>query len=217
MSQPSLDLGAAKPTLRFEAADHRYFLDPSGEEIPGVTRVLEDCGLVDWSMVPRDVLLIAQERGTAVHHALHYLDDGELDQDTLDEQLHGYVMAYLAFKNQCRFTPHLVEHRLVSLTHRFAGTLDRTGVLERKDGGFDPCIVDFKSGVVLPAHRIQLAAYQSALPDARQYRRITLALRADGTYRVHEYDGKDYGRDLNVFHAATALWHWKRDNGLARK
>jgi hypothetical protein len=213
MSQPSLELGAVVPTLRFDPADHRYFLDPSGEEIPGVTRVLEVCGLVDFSMVPSDVLQAAQQRGTAVHQALHYLDDGELDQDTLDENLHGYVMAYLAFKNQCGFTPHLVEHRVHSLAHRWAGTLDRTGELLRKDGGADPCIVDFKSGLVLPAHRIQLAAYQSGLPDARKYRRITLALREDGTYRVHEYDGKDYGRDLNVFHAAVALWHWKHDHG----
>lgn len=213
MSQPTLALGAAKPVLRFDHAEHRYFLDPAGDEIPGVTRVLEDCGLVDFSMVPRDVLQAAQERGTAVHQALHYLDDGELDQDTLAEELHGYVMAYLAFKNQCRFTPHLVEHRLFSTTHRFAGTLDRTGELERKDRGFDPCIVDFKSGMVLAAHRIQLAAYQSMLPDARKYRRITLQLKSDGTYRVHEYDARDYGRDLNVFHAAVALWHWKHDHG----
>jgi hypothetical protein len=212
MSQPSLELGAVKPTLRFVHETHQYFLDPAGDELPSVTRCLEDCGLIDFSMVPRDVLQVAQERGTRVHQALHYLDDGELDQDTLDEQLHGYVMAYLAFKNQCGFTPHLVEHRVHSMAHRWAGTLDRTGELARKDGGSDPCIVDFKTGMILPAHRIQLAAYQSGLPDSRKYRRITLALREDGTYRVHEYASADYGRDLNVFHAAVALWHWKHDN-----
>lgn len=211
MSQPTLALGAVKPTLRFEPIEHRYFLDPDGAELPSVTRVLEDCGLVDFSMVPRDVLLKAQDRGTRVHQALHYLDDGELDDSTLDEELHGYVMAYLAFKNQCGFTPHLVEHRVHSTAHRWAGTLDRTGELLRKDGKSDPCIVDFKSGMVLPAHRIQLAAYQSGLPDARKYRRITLELDSDGRYKVHEYSSQDYGRDLNVFHAAVALWHWKHD------
>jgi hypothetical protein len=213
MSQPSLELGAAKQTLRFEAGPHRYYLDPAGTELPSVTRCLEDCGLIDFSMVPRDILIAAQDRGTRVHQALHYLDDGELDEDTLDEELHGYVMAYLAFKNQCGFTPLLVEHRVYSLAHRWAGTLDRTGELARKDGGSDPCIIDFKSGMVLPAHRIQLAAYQSGLPDARKYRRITLELDSDGSYKVHEYAGADYGRDLNVFHAAVALWHWKRDHG----
>lgn len=211
MSQPTLDLGAAKPTLRFSPEEHRYFLDPSGVEIPGVTRVLEDCGLVDWSMVPRDVLLAAQDRGTRVHQALHYWDDGELDPESLDEEIHGYVMAYGAFKNQCGFTPHLVEHRMFSTSHRFAGTLDRTGELLRKDGGSDRAVVDFKSGMVLPAHRLQLAAYQSMLPDPRTYRRITLALRSDGSFRAHEYPDQDYSRDLNAFHAAVALWHWKHD------
>lgn len=212
-TQPLLDLGAAKPTLRFEPVEHRYFLDPSGEEIPGVTRVLEDCGLVDWSMVPRDVLLSAQDRGTRVHQALHYLDDGELDPESVDEEIHGFLMAYLAFKNQCGFTPHLVEHRILSTAHRFAGTLDRTGELLRKDGGTDPCIVDFKSGMVMAAHRLQLAAYQSGLPDAQKYRRITLQLKADGRYKVHEYPGREYSRDLNVFHSAVAIWHWKQQFG----
>src|SRR5678815_2139742 len=85
--QPSLDLsGNVAQTVRFEESAHRYFVEPSGREIPGVTRALEEAGLIDFSMVPRDVLLKAQDRGTRVHQALHYLDDGELDQDTLDEE-----------------------------------------------------------------------------------------------------------------------------------
>jgi len=216
MSQPSLELGAVVPTLRFDPIEHRYFLEPSGEEIPGVTRALEECGLTDFSMVPRHILEAAQQRGTDVHNALHYLDDGELDEASLTEEMHGYVMAYLRFKNQMRFEPTLVEKFVYSLAHRWAGRLDRVGLIERKDGGQDKIVVDFKSGLVLPAHRIQLAAYVSGLPDPRSHRRMTLELDSDGTYKCHEYDAQSYARDLNTFHSAVNVWHWKRDHGRKR-
>jgi hypothetical protein len=213
MTQPSLALGAQKQTLRFDPVEHRYYLDPEGVEIPGVTRALEECGLTDFSMVPRHILEAAQQRGTDVHNALHYLDDGELDQNSLTEEMHGYVMAYLKFKNQMRFEPTLVEHFVHSLAFRWAGRLDRVGLIERKDGGHDRLVVDFKSGLVLPAHRIQLAAYVSGLPDPRAHRRMTLELDSDGTYKCHEYDSQSYGQDLNTFHAAVAVWHWKKQHG----
>lgn len=211
--QSTLALGAQVQTVRFEPIEHRYFLDPSDEEIPGVTRALEECGLTDFSMVPRHILEVAQQRGTDVHNALHYLDEGELDQESLTEELHGYVMAYLKFKNEMRFTPLLVEYFVHSLTHRWAGRLDRVGEIERKDGGTDLIVIDFKSGLVLPAHRIQLAAYNSALPEPRKYRRMTLELDSDGTYKCHEYAPETYGRDLNTFHSAVNVWHWKREHG----
>lgn len=217
MTQPALDLGAAVPSLRFDENQHRYFLDPKGEEIPGVTRALEECGLTDFSMVPRHILEAAQQRGTDVHNALHFLDDGELDQASLTEEMHGFVMAYLRFKNEMKFEPTLVEKFVHSLSHRWAGRLDRVGTLGRKDGGFDLTVVDFKSGMVLPAHAIQLAAYTSGLPESRKYRRMTLELDSNGKYKIHEYEPQAYARDLNVFHSAVNVWHWKNDHGLLKK
>lgn len=212
-TQSALALGAVVPTVRFDPWEHRYYLEPSGEEIPGVTRALEESGLTDFSMVPRHILEVAQQRGTWVHDALHMLDDGELDADSLSEELHGYVMAYLRFKNEMKFSPLLVEKFVHNLTYRWAGRLDRVGEIERKDGGTDLVVVDFKSGLVLPAHRIQLAAYTSALPEPRKYRRMTLELDSDGTYKTHEYAAESYGRDLNTFHSAVNVWHWKHEFG----
>ncbi len=213
--QPSLDLaGNVAQVLRFRAEDHRYFVDPSGREIPGVTRALEESGLIDFSMVPRDVLRNAQERGTRVHTAIHYHEDGDLDPDSINEEDHGYFIAFLAFKNQMHFKPHLVEHFVHDLGFRWAGRVDAVGEIERKDGGFDLAVVDYKTGLVQPSHRIQVAAYASGLQDPRRYRRMTVDLKADGRFKVREYAQADYLADLNIFNAAAALWHWKNDNGM---
>jgi len=199
--------------FRFDPKEHRYYVDDV--EWPGVTRALEECKLVDFSMVPRHILLAAQERGTRVHDALHFLDDGELDLASLEAALAGYVDAYERFKVETRFTPTLVERFVCDPVYRWAGRLDRVGFFENKHGGHDDAVVDFKSGLVLPAHRVQLVAYASGLPEPRKYRRMTLGLEADGSYRVHEYDPQSYGNDLNTFRAAVALWHWKQQHGVA--
>ncbi len=206
-------MSAQPPTVRFDPEEHRYYLEPAGEELPGVTRALEECGLTDFSMVPRHILEAAQERGTQVHNALHYLDDGDLDRATLTDQMAGYVEAYERFKREMQFTPLLVEKFIHNLAYRFAGRLDRVGTIGTKHGGEDDLVVDFKSGLVLPAHRCQLAAYTSCLDEPRKYRRMTLELDSDGKYKCHEYEAQTYQRDLNAFHACVAVWHWKREFG----
>jgi hypothetical protein len=212
-TQDTLALGAAAPgALRFDDADHRYFIDEV--EWPGVTRALEDARLIDFSKVPRDVLERAKQRGTAVHSAVHYWLEGDLDEGSLTDETHGYLMAAGAFLNQMRVTPLRIERFIQAPAYRFCGRLDLEGLIERKDGKSDKLVVDWKSGLIQPAHRVQLAGYVSGLPDPRSYRRMTVELHADGSYKIFEYSPEDYLRDLNVLHAAVALWHWKRDQGL---
>ena len=214
--QPSLDLSPAVPSLRFEAEKHEYFLDPEGTEIPGVTRILEEFGLIDFSHVPPATLERARQRGTAVHQALHYLDDGELDGETLDPEIHGYVMAYSAFKNQAQFEPLLVENMGWSPAFRYAGRMDRVGLFhissESSTDKTSHAVVDFKTGDILPGHRIQLAAYNMLLPEPRKYRRIALKLNQNGTYKVHEFPQRELSADFAVFQAACQLWWWKAGN-----
>jgi hypothetical protein len=212
--QPALDLKPVETVLRFDAEAHRYFLDPQGEELPGVTSVLSAAGFIDWSMVPPRVLEAARIRGTHVHTALHFLDDGELDDETLEPEYHGYVMAYLRFKRESGFEPDLVEYRAWSKAHRYAGTLDRTGTLPVKTGAHRKVVLDFKTGMVLPAHRLQLAAYAGLLPDPRSYGRIALELHDDGTYKAHEYPVEEFLRDFNVFCGAVGGHWWKMGYGI---
>jgi hypothetical protein len=211
--QARLEMSAQEPWLEFERIGHRYTLMPDGIELPSVTTALKETRMIDYSMIPQDVLQAASRRGTAVHQALQYLDEGDLDEDSLDESLLGYIYAYAQFKRDSGFTPALIEHRVWSNTYRYAGTLDRTGTLPRQDGGEDLVVLDFKTGLVLPGHALQLAAYANCLPEPRRFRRIALKLSEDATYRVYEFPQKDFRRDLELFlHALSCCW-WQRTEG----
>lgn len=212
--QTGLELQAPAPELTFDEKEHRYHF--GGVEWPGVTRALEEARIIDFSMVPRHILLAAQERGTRVHNAIHYWLDGDLDPDSVDERDHGYLMGAIAFMNQYRVTPTRVERFIHSIAHRFAGRLDLEALLERSRPGHDLAVIDWKTGLYQPAHRIQLASYASGLQDPRAYRRITVELHKDGTFKPHEYPPETYLRDLNVFHGAVVGWHWKNDAGQLR-
>jgi hypothetical protein len=188
--------------LEFDAATHTYRLD--GELVPSVTTVLKSVGLVEYSHIPQDVLQAAAHRGTAVHYALELFDRGELEYESLDPSIEFYVKAYGRFCAESGFVPGHIEHRVFHPLHRYAGMLDRTGVL---DGALT--VLDFKTGLVLPGHAVQLAAYANCLVMPRRFRRIALQLCGDGTYRVHEYPLGTMSRDIDLFLAALACHNFK--------
>ena len=167
--------------LEFNASIHRYRLD--GRILPSVTQVLKGVGMIDFSMIPQVVLQEAASRGTAVHRALHYLDDGDLDEASVEPELTPYIQAYRDFCAQSGFTVALVEHRVYHPTFMYAGTLDRTGGFPDKS----LAVLDVKTGMPFPAHGLQLAAYAACLKHPRMYRRISLYLNEDGGYKAEEY------------------------------
>lgn len=187
--------------LIFEAETHTYRVD--GEVLPSVTQVLKAARLIDYSMIPQDILQAAAARGTAVHQTLEALDNGLIDPNFVDPDIAGYVEAALRFYREANFEPTLVEYRNWHKNWRYAGTLDRIGLM----GGCQT-ILDFKTGILLPGHGLQLAGYLEMLPEPRRYRRIALQLNADGTYRIQEYPAADYRRDIRTFLSALDCWRW---------
>ncbi len=202
-------LGQCCGVLEFEAGTHTYRLD--GQVIPGVTSVLKATGIIDYSFIPQDVLQAAARRGTAVHLACQYLDEGTLDRTSLDPSIRGYVDAYERFIEDSRFSPAHIEHRVFHGVYRYAGTLDRTGLL---DGALT--VLDFKTGLVLPGHALQLAAYTNCLKLPRRFRRFALKLNDDGIYRVHEFPVSDFQRDTDLFLSALACHNFKAAQPGAR-
>ncbi len=204
-------------SLRFDAKQHRYFLEGNqpGDvvELPSVTTVLKETNMIDMRHIPQDVLDHAGARGTAVHTALHYLDEGDLDESTVDPTIAGYIVAYQKFCRDTGFYMDRVENRLYHPTMLYAGTLDRTGWFNERTR----IIVDFKTGIVYPGHALQLAAYAQCLPESRSYRRIALKLNDDGTYKAHEFPMGDYLRDSQLFNAALACHRFQFPQGAKRQ
>jgi hypothetical protein len=185
-------------SLTFDATTHTYRFE--GRVIPSVTQCLKTAGVIDYSMIPQDVLQRAAIRGTAVHKACELWDLDTLDESSLDAEVGAYLEGYKAFLRDTGFQPARIEERIFHPQYRYAGTLDRTGTLKGQ-----LVLVDFKTGIMLDGHRAQLAAYSMALPMPRRYRRFGLQLTSEGGYKIHEFPIRDLALDFNVFLGALAV------------
>ena len=171
--------------LTFDSDKHEYRW--GGAVVPSVTQILQP--LTDLSYVDADVLQRAKDFGTAVHYACELHDTNRLDEAALDPALRPYLNGWRKFCSNTGAVWSLVESRVYHPTLRYAGTLDRMGLVD----GF-PSIVDIKSGTALyQSVGPQLAAYaQAHAIGAKEphmggaYRRYAVRLYPDG-YELKQY------------------------------
>jgi hypothetical protein len=209
---------------RFYPETHTYTYHD--RVIPSVTQILNEIGFIDFSRVPRETLLAAQQRGTYVHQVLHAILEDDFDfPDDCEEEYRGYVesgLAYLADvgKHPLRDAdgrPCAVEWRFWHPTRYYGGTCDYVGW--DRDGVLS--LDDWKSGepsdVCAP---LQLAAYEAGVracllpqldqPYHGEIRRRAVKLYRDGTPgRPEPYRDP---RDLSVFFSALSCVHYRRNH-----
>ncbi len=128
--------------LTFDELTHTYTLD--GQVVPSVTGILKASGLIDFTGIPESILEAARVRGTTVHQAIAYFNDGDLDLDLFATDFPEYVpyiAGWVDFCGQRRFTPIVNECQIASRRYQIAGTLDCLGEL---DG--EPVLLDFATG-----------------------------------------------------------------------
>ena len=185
----------------------RYIVD--GVPFISVTEVLREAGLVDFSMVPAGLLEAARIRGTRVHRLTELIDRGDTQLDVDDDML-GYVDAYERFRKEVPFEIQLIEKEVWSKHYRYAGRVDRVGLLNGH-----PSILDYKTGLTVEWWEgLQLAGYEVCLanyptvikPDVR-HRRYALHLRPDGTYKLVRFESRS---DRPDFLAAVRIANLRR-------
>jgi hypothetical protein len=192
----------------FSQLGHQYECD--GRSIPSVTQVLALSGISDVSRIPPHILERAAAIGTAVHVACELLDQDDLDLESVDPQLTGYVLAYQKFRVETGFVPELVEHRAVGvLSGLYYGfCVDRLGYLNG-----ERIILDLKtSSKPYPSWPIQTVAYALGL-GCGEVRRAAVKLAKDGSYQLLEHADV---HDAHTWEAALAVAHWRlahRENG----
>ena len=187
-------------TLDFNEAEHVYRLN--GQVVPSVTQILSQRRLYlgnEWWTEE------ARARGTAAHIATQLYDEGDLDMGTLAPEIAPYLDAWVQFLADSRFEVVMNEQKLASLTHGFAGTLDRFGRIDGKG-----VLVDIKTGQWQPAYALQLAGYHYLLTETGETpaRYLCVSLRADGTYRTKELSLTEIYRAQGLFLAALNLTKW---------
>jgi len=191
--------------LEFDHESHTYRFD--GDIVPGVTSVLEDVGLSDFSMVPPDVLAQAQAFGTEVHNITEQFDKDEPIDAKYSESAGLYLCHYIKFLNDFDVEILEVEKKLFCKKYKYAGTLDRIAILKKISD--KPCLFDIKTGGKAKSHQIQTAAYEYANKQDKRSNmdRYTLYLEDDGYNLSEVYKSR---QDFDVFLGALSVYNFKR-------
>lgn len=194
----------------FSEADHVYRLD--GSPIPGFSEILKDVGIVDLSGIPHDILEKARQRGTFVHQATQYLEEGTLDWDTITHSdIRNRILAWARFIEQEGFKSVLMEKPIYHRVFRYGVTPDRLGLI---DGG-TAAVVEIKNTANQASYwKYQTAAQVHALWShgaidcaPEKVLRFAVNLKGDGTYHVqHHHDDSDF----KCFLAALTVYNMKR-------
>jgi hypothetical protein len=191
-------------TATFTAEGHIYECD--GVVVPSVTQVLTLAGIDDVSRIPLHYLERAAGIGTAVHQACEYLDQDDLDLDSVDSSIVGYVLGYQKFKQEHNFIPSAIEKRGIAETDglQFGYCLDRLGMI-----GETEVLLDIKTASK-KSHSwpIQTAAYADAINLGGT--RYIVHVAKEGTYKLIEHEAP---QDFEVWRGALQVAHWKLAHG----
>lgn len=196
----------------FRAEGHIYELN--GRVVPSVTQTLTLAGLDDVSRIPARNLARAAAIGTAVHQACEFLDQDDLDLDSLDPLTVGYVLGYQRFKQETGFSPVTIERRGVAVDPEASGLaygfcFDRIGILQDGQDQGREVLIDIKTASRKSASwAIQTAAYAEAVEFEGE--RYAVHVAKDGSYKLIPHQD---AADFDTWHAALHLAHWKLAHG----
>ena len=190
--------------FRFDPEDHSYWLGKN--RLIGVSEAIQAAGLKDYSGIETHVLEHARQRGTAVHAACHYLDEGDLDWTTVSPEIEPYLRAWERFKSDSGVNIVETERPLYHATMGFAGTPDRIIQLNGKAGTLDikTYAPDNNTGVQLAGYSYLRFGPQRVYDTPERW---GLWLKNDGKYSLTEYEDRG---DEAVFLACLTVAKFKR-------
>jgi len=205
-----------KPYVTFEPEDHIYTLHNAGPDrvLPSVTEIIQDNRLgFDWDVLPKIELAWYGDRGTKVHLACDYLDQGILDWNTVAPEILGYVKSYQLGQHEIGWKALHFEKLVFDKLHRFAGTLDRIiqfGSKWRVPG--EVAQADLKSGAPHVSHGYQTAGYNIGYAredhQARFLPRYGIYLDPNGALpKIASYHDVN---DFTIFESAVNLTYARR-------
>lgn len=107
--------------VEFEPDGHVYTY--KGEHWPSITQILKAEGFIDTTWFDE----WSRDKGSMVHLACRYDITGELDEDSLDDEIRPYLSAFRKFIAESGFKVEKSEAPGVNTTHRYSGTPDLIG------------------------------------------------------------------------------------------
>lgn len=202
----------SKKDLKFNDVTHTYFY--KGKEVAGVTTVLSDVGIADFSGVLTHNLEKAANRGTDIHLACDRFDrDGTIVKE---DDAYPYVQQWVDFCDLFKPKWELIEEQVFCHKYLYAGTLDRLGRI-----GGRTVLVDIKTGAKSKSHPIQTAAYVMAyrgdriktdyqsLPEHLSFIKVErwCVYLTPKTFKVEEHSSI---QDWDIFLSALNVYKYKK-------
>lgn len=209
----------------FDPETHTYRVN--GVVMPHVTGLLRDAGLsgdpatgTPNFQIPDEVIGNARERGHYVHEAIELDAQGILDEDSLDDEIYGYLEAWRDFVDDTGYVSIAQEIPCYVPEYGYCCTVDDVGYI-----GDRLTIIDRKTGSVglKPWHKYQLAANAwpfvlSTVPIADWPHRMMVWLRPElkrKRYRTYSFSPQTADNDFEVFIACLTIHTAKQSNRLA--
>ncbi len=200
--------------LQFDEARHLYFLD--GVELPSVTTVLEEVGLIDYSTIPPATRQMALARGAAAHQATALDDEDDLDEASVPDSILPYLAGWRKFKQDEGAIFEQIEHRGYHPQFQYAGTKDRRVRLPRRSKS--PFDLDIKCGKAQPWVWIQIAAYQGMDSEPRKVLPFVVELPGDGTWREYPAPADwSFDRYFNYWLSCLTVFRLRQQFGTTRR
>lgn len=179
--------------LTFKESNHTYLLD--GAILPSVTTILRPLSNEIYNHIDPEILRFAADKGTKVHFATELYDTFGIYE--IDENLKGFLDAYIKFKRDYKVEVISVEKRSYHHQLFYAGTIDRILLINNKI-----VLVDIKTTNEIHESlvSIQVSAYeQMECSNGEKIDEIAvLKLNKDGTY-VFQYLNRSFDDFLALY------------------
>lgn len=175
--------------FRFNAGDHSYVELATGRNLPSITWMLEQEGLVD----PTWFTQASADRGTFVHDMTTAFDLGAMDVHECVSEYRGYLLAHVAATGILRPDWLHVEVPMANAKHRFAGRPDRVGLVLGVKG-----VLEIKTAVKHKSHAVQTALQAILVADELKLpptgvQRFAEYLQPNGRFKVEQHkDARDF-------------------------
>ena len=171
---------------------------PESNGLPHVTDILARAGLIDTAWFTDE----ARDKGSALHLATQFLDEGDLDWQTVDPAVLPRLRQYQRFKDEVKPEIVEIEKSVINDALRYCGRYDRRVRIGGREG-----ILDLKGPTQAPWHRLQTMLYSATFQ--RPMARWALYL-SDERYKLIEFTGRDDWEACKAILTLTA-WRTKHD------
>ena len=165
--------------LTFYGEDHIYMMD--GEQLPCVSDLCRFLHREVYKDAPTWQMEAAADRGTKVHAATEALDGS--GRAEIESEYLPYLEAYVLFLKDHEVEWELSETAMYHPEHRYAGTIDRYGMVDGKK-----TLLDIKTTyrVMKPLCLASLNLYRMMLQARGKTveQLMILHLKKDGKYRL---------------------------------